>query len=48
MLGLDVAVECRDVRDGPPGGGFDLAVLGEVLYYFDVTTVANVIQAGGL
>ena len=26
-----------DVRDGPPTAPFDLAVLGEVLYYFDAT-----------
>ena len=39
-----VTVASGDVRDGPPAGGFDLAVLGEVLYYFDATTVADVLH----
>jgi SAM-dependent methyltransferase len=40
----NVVVACGDVRDGPPPGEYDLAVLGEVLYYFDATTVADVLH----
>ena len=39
-----VDVRLGDIRDGPPARPFDLAVLGEVLYYFDVTTVADVVR----
>ena len=43
--GLDnVAVSRGDVRDGPPALPFDLAVLGEVLYYFDANTVVDVVR----
>lgn len=40
----NVTVSRRDVRDGPPPGEHDLVVLGEVLYYFDVTTAADVLR----
>ena len=39
-----VDVRLGDVRNGPPALPFDLALLGEVLYYFDATTVADVIR----
>ena len=39
-----VTVEVADVRDGPPDAPFDLAVLGEVLYYFDAGTVVDVLR----
>jgi SAM-dependent methyltransferase len=39
-----VDVRLGDARDGPPPGmPFDLVVLGELLYYFDVATVVDVI-----
>lgn len=40
----NVAVRVGDVRDGPPAVPFDLAVLGEVLYYFDAATVVEVVR----
>jgi SAM-dependent methyltransferase len=40
----NVVVRRGDVRDGPPATPFDLAVLGEVLYYFDATTVVEVVR----
>lgn len=40
----NVTVSRRDVRDGPPPGRHDLVVLGEVLYYFDATTVADLVR----
>lgn len=43
LLG-NVTVDRRDVRDGPPPGRHDLVVLGEVLYYFDASTVADVLR----
>ncbi len=39
-----VTVDVADVRDGPPATPYDLAVLGEVLYYFDAGTVADVLR----
>jgi cyclopropane fatty-acyl-phospholipid synthase-like methyltransferase len=41
-----VTVRTADIRDGPPPGlAYDLAVLGEVLYYFDATTVTEVLRS---
>jgi SAM-dependent methyltransferase len=40
----NVVVGVGDVRDGPPVRPFDLAVLGEVLYYFDANTVGDVVR----
>ncbi len=40
----NVTVALGDVRDGPPPDPFDLAVLGEVLYYFVAGTVAEVVR----
>ena len=40
----NVVVGRGDIRDGPPTAPFDLAVLGEVLYYFDPTTVGDVVR----
>jgi SAM-dependent methyltransferase len=40
----NVVVTHADVRDGPPPEPYDLAVLGEVLYYFDAATVDDVIR----
>jgi len=37
------AVQCRDIREGPTEGDFDLAVLAEVLYYFNAPTVVEVL-----
>ena len=34
----------RSPRDGPPTAPYDLAVLGEVLYYFDADTAADVMR----
>jgi len=39
-----VTVEVADVRDGPPAAPYDLAVLGEVLYYFDAGTTVDVMR----
>jgi len=39
-----VVVECRDVREGPAEDQFDLAVLAEVLYYFDASTVVEILD----
>lgn len=41
----NVSVRVGDIRDGPPDDPFDVAVLGEVLYYFDAGTVADVVRA---
>jgi SAM-dependent methyltransferase len=40
----NVTVTRGDVRDGPPAEPYDLALLGEVLYYFDAGTVADVVR----
>jgi len=40
----NVEVRVADVRDGPPTTPYDLAVLGEVLYYLDPTGVADVLR----
>jgi SAM-dependent methyltransferase len=39
-----VSVVRADVRDGPPAEGYDLVVLGEVLYYFDASTVVDLVR----
>jgi SAM-dependent methyltransferase len=39
-----VSVGIADVRDGPPAEPYDLAVLGEVLYYFDAGTTVDVLR----
>jgi len=39
----NVQVDEGDVRDGPGVQGADLAVISEVLYYFDVTTVGEIL-----
>jgi SAM-dependent methyltransferase len=40
----NVTVAVADVRDGPTGAAYDLAVLGEVLYYFDAGTTVDVLR----
>jgi protein-L-isoaspartate O-methyltransferase len=40
----NVSVSVADIRDGPPGVPYDLAVISEVLYYFDATTVVEVLR----
>ena len=40
----NVDVRLGDVRDGPPASDYDAVVLGECLYYFDATTVADVVR----
>lgn len=40
----NVTVSLADVRDGPPADPYDLALVGEVLYYFDVATVVDVLR----
>ena len=39
-----VTAAVADVRDGPPSAPYDLAVLGEILYYFDAATVVDVLR----
>jgi SAM-dependent methyltransferase len=39
-----VTVDVADVRDGPPVAPYDLAVVGEVLYYFDAGTAVDVLR----
>jgi SAM-dependent methyltransferase len=41
----NVTFEVADVRAEPPDRDYDLAVLGEVLYYFDVDVVVDVLRA---
>lgn len=40
-----VAVAVGDVRDAPPPMTYDLAVLGEVLYYFEAGVVVEILRA---
>jgi SAM-dependent methyltransferase len=40
----NVVVSRRDLRDLPPDEPFDLAVLSEVLYYFDALVVADTVR----
>src|SRR5436190_13793998 len=40
-----VSVDVADVRAGPPPDLYDLAVLGEVLYYFDAGMVLATLRA---
>ena len=39
-----VSIHVADVRGGPPEEPYDLAVLGEVLYYFDIGTGVDVVR----
>ena len=41
----NVAVSCRDLRQGPPAGRFDLIVLSEVGYYFSVEQLSRIADA---
>jgi hypothetical protein len=41
----NVATAIADVRDGPPAIPYDAAVLSEVLYYFSVPILADVLRA---
>ena len=36
----NVRIECRDLRGGLEGGPFDLIVLSEIGYYFDIESLA--------
>jgi protein-L-isoaspartate O-methyltransferase len=40
----NVRIECRDLRDDLEGGPFDLIVLSEVGYYFDIESLSILVR----